>query len=375
LGLTPWKVPRSRRNVAGSHSFQNRGVLPHGDLRVRKKVLPHVFYWLVYFVGANHAGDASMAAGGTRAAVLRALACFAALVALLFPAVSARAQGDGAGQGGSEPAWIPSLDVGFEGLEYDFETTVVNLGDPSVWSEIQNESVNQLLFRIGGELMGPMFEGLPGRPRLFVQGGAGLNAFAGEDIYELGKPDNLFEPQGGIDAYLENGPVGRVLPDEFEGQGSRLDGDFQKPTWYAGLGIAFSVPTSGELLFYIKPSVQYNLERMDFVGKLKTVYEPPPPGIDPPEGPFTRTFEIRESSADFDTTDHSIGPGLEVAMAFLSSRPIRFSLFGQVRFLWLISDDTNSFTDADGFASYTVERDDFIVRGGAGIRLSWVGFD
>ena len=79
----------------------------------------------------------------------------------------------------SEPAWIPSLDVGFEGYSYDVETTIVNLSDPSSWSETQPESVNQLVFRIGGELMGPMFENLPGRPRLFVQGGAGLNAYSG----------------------------------------------------------------------------------------------------------------------------------------------------------------------------------------------------
>jgi hypothetical protein len=303
------------------------------------------------------------------------MACFGALVALLFPAVSAQAQGDGAGQEASEPAWLPSLDVGFEGSSYDVETTIVNLGDPSVWSEIQTESVEQLLFRIGGELMGPMFEGLPGRPRLFVQGGAGLNGFRGEDVFGLGEPDDPFKPQVGINDYQQNGPVGRDLPFDFEGQGSRLDVEFENPTWYAGLGIAFSLPTSGELLFHIKPSVQYNVEDISFVGKLKTVYEPPPPGVDPPDGPFTRDFQIRESNVEFDTTDHSIGPGLEVAMGFLASRPIRFSVFGQVRFLWLISDAVSGFTDADGFASYTVERDDFVIKGGAGIRMTWVGFD
>ncbi len=310
-----------------------------------------------------------------RAAVLRAMACFAVLVALLFPAVPARADGDREEQEVSEPAWIPSLDVGFEGFSYDVDTTIVNLSDPSVYSEIQGGSVNQLLFRIGGELMGPMFEALPGRPRLFVQGGAGLGAFAGERVFELGNPDDSAEPEAGIGRYRVNGPTGRDLPFDFEGQGSWLDVEFQDPSWYAGLGIAFSVPTSGAFLFYIKPSVQYNVQEIDFTGKLKTVYEPPPPGVDPPDGPFTRAFEVRESNAEFGTTDHSIGPGLEVAMGFLASRPIRFSIFGQVRFLWLLNDDTTSFTDADGFAHYSVKRDDFVVKGGAGVRLSWVGFD
>jgi len=162
---------------------------------------------------------------------------------------------------------------------------------------------------------------------------------------------------------------------EFEGQGSWLDVNFQDPSWYAGLGIAFSVETSDTFVFYIKPSVQYNVQEIDFSGRLKTVYEPPPPGVDPSDGPYTRQFQIRESYAAFDTTDHSIGPGLELAMGFLASRPIRFSLFGQVRFLWLLNDDTNSFTDADGFAHYSVKRDDFVVKGGVGLRMSWVGFD
>ena len=310
-----------------------------------------------------------------RAVALRAVACFAALVALPLLAVPAQADVDRGEQEVSEPAWIPSLDVGFEGFSYDVDTTIVNLGDPSVYSEIQGGSVNQLLFRIGGELMGPMFESLPGRPRLFVQGGAGLSGFSGERVFELGNPDDSTEPEAGIVRYGVNGPTGRDLPFEFEGQGSWLDVDFQNPSWYAGLGVAFSVLTSDTFLFYVKPSVQYNVQEIDFKGKLKTVYEPPPPGIDPPDGPFTRTFEVRESKAEFGTTDHSIGPGLEVAMGFLASRPIRFSIFGQVRFLWLMNDDATSFTDADGFAHYSVQRDDFVIKGGAGVRMSWVGFD
>jgi hypothetical protein len=256
--------------------------------------------------------------------------------------------------------------------------------------------VKQLVFRIGGELMGPMFENLPGRPRLFVQGGVGLNTFSGEEVFELGNPDLAGEPETDIGKYgctqeefdspggcpRNSGPKGRDLPFEFNGQGSRLDAKFQDPSWYAGLGIAFSVPTSGGLLFYIKPSVQYSVEEIDFTGKLKTVYEDPP-GEDPPPctpkpcsgGPFTRDFEISLSNANFSTTDHSIGPGLEVAMAFRSVRPIRISLFAQVRALWLVSGTTTSFTDPNGSASYRVVRDDFVVKGGAGVRLSWVGFD
>ena len=151
------------------------------------------------------------------------------------------------------------------------------------------------------------------------------------------------------------------------------------------LGIAFSVPTSSGLLFHIKPSVQYRAEKIDFTGQLTTVEElaPDPPGLPDPDDcgtglgdpPCVRNFKVHESNANFSTTDHSIGPGLEVAMSFRSVGPIRISLFAQVRALWLVSGATTRFTDPNGVASYRVERDDFVFRGGAGIRLSWVGFD
>jgi hypothetical protein len=346
------------------------------------------------------------AAGGIRAAVLRVMACFAALVALLLFAIPAQAdeiepESEPAPQAEpepvpepepepepvpdvvseeeeefSEPAWIPSLDVGFEGFSYDVDTTIVNLGGVSPPSETQPESVNQLVFRIGGELMGPMFENLPGRPRLFVQGGVGLNAYSEDRVFALDNPDVDAQPQRSIDFYHTNGPGKNTFPRDFKGQGSWLDADFQDPSWYAGLGIAFSIPTSGGLLFYIKPSAQYSAEKIDFTGRLKTVFETTsPPHGDPPNGPYTRTFEIRESSADFSTTDHSIGPGLEVAMAFRPVGPIRISLFAQVRVLWVVSGRTNSVADPNGFASYSVERNASVFKGGAGVRLSFVGLD
>jgi hypothetical protein len=358
------------------------------------------------------------AAGGIRAAVLRAMAGFAALVALLLfaipaqsdeiepepePALQAEPEPEPALQAepepesvrdvvsdeeeSSEPAWIPSLDFGFEGFRYDVDTTILNLDnpdldDPKSWSDAQGGSVHQLVIRIGGELMGPMFEDLPGRPRLFVQGGAGFSMFSGEDVFEVGKPDVAYQPEDGIAKYYEVGAGDNDYPFEFKGQGSWFNANFQDPSWYAGLGIAFSLPTSGELLYYIKPSVQYSVQEIDFTGRWTAVEETSPPGtVDPVPycgtrpnlPPCVRTFEIHESDAKLSTTDHSVGPGLEVAVGFLSTRPIRISLFGQVRALWLVSGTTNSYTD--GVASYRIERDGFVFKGGAGIRLSWVGFD
>jgi hypothetical protein len=283
----------------------------------------------------------------------------------------------------SEPSWIPSLEIGFDAYSYDADSTITNSINPGFLSETQPEGLDQILFRIGGELMGPMFEDLPGRPRLFVQGGVGISTYSSDRAFEIGDPDLATEPEDGIANYYARGPGDRDLPLDFDGQGDWIEAKLQDPSWYAGLGIAFSVPTSTGLLFYIKPSVQYSVEDIDFKGKLKLVEETSPPGtVDPdPCGPAQgnppclRTFEIRESNVDFSTTDHSIGPGLELAVAYRSLRPIRISLFAQIRALWLLSDRTNGTTDSAGLASYSIKRDELTVKGGAGIRFSWVGFD
>jgi hypothetical protein len=82
---------------------------------------------------------------------------------------------------------------------------------------------------------------------------------------------------------------------------------------------------------------------------------------------------IYQSQASETVTQHSLGPGLELGLVlFRSMRPVRASLFADARFLWLLSDRTTTFSDS--VATYEVRRDPFEIRGGAGMRLSWLGF-
>jgi hypothetical protein len=155
------------------------------------------------------------------------------------------------------------------------------------------------------------------------------------------------------------------------------------------LGVAFSVPIATNLLVHIKPSVQYSMEKIDLPGSLTTALETTPPGTppDPTEKPFcglpspprpacARRFTAIRSRTEGSTTDHSVGLGLEIAMVpFRRTRPIRVSIYAEARFLWLVSDDTTEFSDPNGVASYSVVRDDFNIKGGGGLRFSWVGFD
>jgi len=60
---------------------------------------------------------------------------------------------------------------------------------------------------------------------------------------------------------------------------------------------------------------------------------------------------------------------------FRNLRPIQVSLYTEARFLWLVSDRTTTFADPTGIASFSVKRDAFGIKGGGGVRLSWVGFD
>jgi hypothetical protein len=322
---------------------------------------------------------------GTDARVLWAVACCTALIALLFSVISAQAaeiepEPEPAvvseEEGVSEPRWIPSVDVGFETFDYNVETTVQNLINGPSWEGTQSDAERQLMFRIGGELMGPMFEDLPGRPRLFVQGGVQIRTFSSDEVFAIGDPLVQGEPEESRFAYLNFGNQrGLDLPTDFDGQGSTVDGRFQDPSWYAAVGVAFSVPIARNLLLQIKPSLEYSVEKIDFSGNLTTVNEPNPRD-DPDFMTPTRDFEIERSGAEWNTTDHSLGAGLELALVlFRSARPIRVSLYAEARFMWLISGSTTPFADPNGVASYSVMRDDFGIKGGGGVRLSWVGFD
>jgi len=332
-------------------------------------------------------------------AVFRAAALSSVIISFSWFAQSAEAEESeppaAAADGLSEPSWIPSVETGVEVFDYNVDTAVVNhINGPRLGGN-ESEAERQTMFRIGGELMGPMFEDLPGRPRLFAQGGVQIRAFSSDDIFGNGKFAVGIEPERGINVYHVNGDLGKTLPDSFAGQGSAISARFQDPSWYAGLGVAFSVPIGADMLLYIKPSVQYSMERIDLSGTLTTVDEPIPrvdplfcntgqhldPDKRPP--PCIREFFPHRSAQDATITDHSVGAGLEVALVlFRSVRPIRVSLYAEARFMWLVSDssttlanDTKTLDEPNGVASYSVVRDEFDVKGGGGLRFSWVGFD
>jgi hypothetical protein len=319
----------------------------------------------------------------TDARISRAVAFGAALVGawwLAQPALADEAEGESSQpakqQAPREPDWIPSLETGFETFDYNTKSEIQNFVNPPSWSGQQHHASRQLMYRIGGELMGPAFESLPGDPRLFVSGGVQLRTFSSDSIFQIGDPGVALQPERDVSGYENIGNrLGRNLPFEFIGQGSDINASLQDPSWYASLGVAFSVPIGNNLLLQIKPSIDYSLETIDFFGRLTTVLE-----LDPHEDPDfdvpTRTFVISRGRQKASTDDHSVGIGTELAMVlFRNLRPIRVSLYSEARCLWVVSGRTTDFADVNGGTTFSVTRDSFDFRGGGGIRFSWVGFD
>ena len=279
-----------------------------------------------------------------------------------------------------EPAWIPSLSFRFDTFDYQTDSSVVNLINPPAQQGGKDKTDRELLFLGDLELMGPvLFKNFPGRPRLFVSGGVQFDPFSSDDIFRLGNQQvdteldiRRFQTLRAAD--IRRGCLNQVPPtcatmepEDFEGQGSEIEAAFQ-PSWFAELGVAFGFPLTSSVLLQVKPSIAYNADRIDFTGTMKTVTENPPPWTVPDIPDFT----VNRSDATVTATDHSLGPGLELGVVlFRSARPLRVSLYGDVRFLWLLGDRTTQFSDP--VASYEVTRDPFAIRAGAGVRLSWVG--
>jgi hypothetical protein len=287
---------------------------------------------------------------------------------------------------GEEPGWVPSINLGFDTFTYDTRASVENHLNPPAHGGIQSYSSTELKLQSGAELMSPGLA-LPGRPRLFVQGGAQLGTFSSNDIFRTGDLDvDPEDPEFDIKFFqtLRSRDLSRgcdkVAPPtcitaeegEFKGQGARIDAEIQSPSWYAAVGVAFDIPVSDSVLLQVKPSAAYNVEKVDLTGKMTTVFE---------INPIKEKFVVHRGAASESRTDHSLGFGLELGLfLFRSVRPITTSLYVDARFLWLLGDPTTTFStpptelDPDPLATFSVEREQFMIRGGAGLRFSWLGF-
>lgn len=305
--------------------------------------------------------------------------------------------------GPPEPNWIASLNVGLEAFDWKSDETVTNHINGPAWAGESDDSIRLYLLTFGGEIAGPAIEAVPGRPRIFLGGGIGLPSSTTDQTFSLGQePSKTNETERDIDSYLfvlENAtrpptpprefpipcqdrtpqtcPFPKLLPDEngkadIDGQGSDIRVSFDTVTWFANAGISFDVPVFDTTLVQIRPSIAYRGERVKIESRLTTVTLDELVFDYPPIADFTIH---RSRPGAKNNVAHHLGPRLELA-AVLSreARPIRTTLFVEGSYLWMLTDHKETQTDPGGIATFTVKRKTHGVRGGVGVRFSWIGW-
>jgi hypothetical protein len=283
----------------------------------------------------------------------------------------------------SVPDWIPSLSVGVESGNLESDTRYTHsLGAdaPEVPSPGRDGSeLTATLLSLGAELLGPALTDSLGQPRLFLRGA--VKTLPRDDENELlkfGEPGTLV----GIPPPTVPGqPPDPVTIDRIEGQGIEVVEHLDSPVWSASLGLAFSVPVpnTADSLLRIRPSLEYDYQEIEIAQRFAAATDlglgpPAPQCLDNQDPPNLILFSCHTANASTKEDEHWLGPGLELELVFTQSRPVQVSMFAGARFLFLLGDDTYSVTDSLGLLSTTVERDDFLIRGGAGFRFSWLGF-
>lgn len=97
-----------------------------------------------------------------------------------------------------------------------------------------------------------------------------------------------------------------------------------------------------------------------------------PPRSAPPIVDFT-THRSRPGAKN--QVAHHLGPRLEIALLLSpEARPIRTTLFANASYLWMLSERTTQLMDGPGVARFTARRPAANLRGGMGVRFSWVGW-
>jgi hypothetical protein len=252
---------------------------------------------------------------------------------------------------GWAPAFAIAMGVRVQGADANASST---LRSPAGGDDMTVEPY------VGGslQLMAPSwFDGLLGRPRLFVHGGL-LPAFGFDrDIAKEGDPDGFRLPDANVF------PEGAI-----EGVGTSTSLNPGHLMWTAGIGASFEF-TFLERKAWIKPSFEYIHYDLEIEGTMLNATKPAV--VDP----NIRFVTIRASeNLDVD----AIGPGVEFELDAGMYRRMGFSVFAGVQAYKVLGDTEvrfgGSFTDGFGSesASFSLQIDPWLIRGGVGLRMRWL---
>lgn len=286
----------------------------------------------------------------------RIRACGAFLLALLLGAAGSAAA---EGPKDRDARWIPSATGTFRILNYHAEGRIdSNIG----FSADGQETESAPHFQIGFDLLSPTLDRVPTAPRLVGFAGVQLGPTRKLELADDGEllPD---QPQRTIDTLIARPPPNGIYPapETLPGQGSRLSGKYQSLGWYLGMGVAFELPTDPGLR--VRPYVNYVGEQAKIKGTALRVTGQPP----------GTPYVVERASQSVEEVFHYLGPGLELELLVDTGDSWGLSFFATVDFLWNVGDDRITFSDPAARAVFHYEADDFQPRGGAGVRLSWLG--
>ena len=252
-----------------------------------------------------------------------------------------------------EPRWLPFVQIGFQSGDERTGATVTSAVGPG---STGSNSFQTARFRFGAGVLGPQWTAVPGRPRFFIRGGVDLSDVGSEDVHSAGA---IGRPEDDIPPSPPDGP-----PEDVAGQGQLVREEFIGPAWHVGLGLAFDVPAPWEDgKIRLKPELAYEGEQMRIEGRLTQV-----------SSPATGVFVVHRARARSDPRmDHRLGVGGEIEFMFWEGKRAEMSVFANAHYLWLLGGRSSRIGDPAGLASFEWRTSANIVRGGAGLRLSWKG--
>ena len=255
-----------------------------------------------------------------------------------------------------ESQWLPALSLGSGLITEKLSGSVTSSARPSA-----ADSTRALLpyVSLDGELMTPALTLLPGRPRLFIHGGAGVAFDSDRRLALEGNPGPLVFPSiSGLT------PIAAV-----KGQGSSTRSKLEPLLVTAGAGLSFEFSLWGRAL-RLKPSFEYFRQEMKITSLLSSAETLQPNGICP-----CRSVSLAATDKQ---VSHGIGPGLELELDAARAGPVALTLFVSTQAYRLLNGRTlhahreGTWTTGQP-ASVTGEARlaPWVYRAGVGLRLRW----
>ena len=242
----------------------------------------------------------------------------ATLIVLCALAPSGSVRGESTESSGGFYGWSPFLESALALHMQKFDSS----GSSSIGVASRKATVLSVLaVRFGGGIRGPRSETFPGAPRLVLRGGIALPTRSSSTLVS------------------ETQSFG-MLPDQ--DQRSSRFGVQWGSQWETSLGLQFELPLEPFDL-RLTPSLAYMGTRIRYEGEFSVRT---PPTVNPLTP--SMLFEIGGNAS---STQHFLGPRLELEFAFAPVRRVKLSLFLDSRAFWRINSAHERFSfsgDIDG---------------------------